>query len=142
MQASGNGALGAGQFAGGLAARFSAEVAEHDCGSQAIGKPGEFLINDTAKLGKFRLRDGFTRGGIVHCPRHFAPPTSGRGELRLVRGPHGHAVEPVTDEAWRLNGFGLANQHQEDGLERILGIVPVREQPPADSEHNGSVTAE
>jgi hypothetical protein len=50
-----------------------------------------------------------------------------------------HAVQPRADRLALADRAGLAEQHEEGRLERVLGLVRVAQDPPADAEHHRAV---
>src|SRR5262249_31971038 len=50
-----------------------------------------------------------------------------------------HLVQPAAQGAAVADGTSLSRQHEEGGLEGVLGVVAVAEQPAADAEHHRAV---
>ena len=50
-------------------------------------------------------------------------------------------MQPVPTTAREASAAGPADQHQERGLEGVVGVVRVAQDAPADAQHHGSVPA-
>jgi hypothetical protein len=61
---------------------------------------------------------------LGHLP--FALPSPGGGPLRLQHRPMGNTVEPVPHHVPGPHCPGLADEHEESSLKRILGILSVQ----------------
>jgi hypothetical protein len=83
------------------------------------------------------LRNG---GWFRHlCHLHlFRPSSCGRHADFLSR-PVGHAVEPAADRVTGRYRRRLADKHEEGGLEGILGVVQVRQETAAHTQHRRAV---
>ena len=57
----------------------------------------------------------------------------------LARRADRHPVEPGAQQVGVADGAGLAGEHEEDGLEGVLGMVPVTQELSADVEDHRPV---
>ncbi len=125
---------------GGLLVGKAFQVTEQDRQSESFREPAKLLVE---------LRPGLRPVpiAVVNVPdrhRHlrastFAQPASGSVEPRPGRDPHGDAIEPARDRVRPPDRTRLPGQHQEDRLRRVLGVVTIPEDPPADVEHHRAV---
>jgi hypothetical protein len=67
-----------------------------------------------------------------------AHPAGGRPS-GLLGNSTGNTVKPCTYPLRWANGIGLAGEYQERRLRGVLGIVPLREHPPARCQHHRPV---
>ncbi len=51
------------------------------------------------------------------------------------------AVEPVAQEVGIADGSRPPRQHEEDGLEGVLGMLVVAQELPADAQHHRTVAS-
>jgi hypothetical protein len=72
-------------------------------------------------------------------PPLFVDPPLDRGGLATPAHPESDPVEPTADGIGIADRAGLAPQHEECRLERVLGIVRVAEDLSADPEHHRSM---
>ena len=66
----------------------------------------------------------------------LAPVLPLRAGLQLRRHPPSDAVQPGTECVGPAQPTRLAHQHQERGLESVVGVVTVVQQAPAHAEHH------
>src|SRR5260370_39820366 len=69
------------------------------------------------------------------------PAPAGLG-LGVQSHPARHAVKPMADQLARHDRACLTHQHHERGLERIIRVVRIAQQPPADAEHHRAMAAQ
>jgi len=79
-------------------------------------------------------------GHIRHLFFLAAPPVG--TEAGLQRGVIGDAVQEVADHLARDHRAGFADEDEESRLERIVCIVYVAGDSPADAEDHGTMTAD
>jgi hypothetical protein len=123
------------QLAGGFLMSTALEEAQDNGRAVTLGEPVHFFVQDPAQLG------GLGRGGIGRLGDQgnviLAAPRAG-----AERDPASDAVEPGGNRAGSIEASRLAEQDQEDGLESVLGVVGVAEQPVADVPDQGTVPAD
>ena len=71
---------------------------------------------------------------LSSCPAPAIEP-----DLRLPRRADRDAVEPGAQPVGVADRQGLAGQHEEDGLEGVLGVVVVAQELSADAQHHRPV---
>ena len=76
---------------------------------------------------------------ISRTPSILGPAPAGEPSPRLARRPQRDAVEPVAQQLGLAERPGLAGQHEEDGLEGVLGVLVVAQELPADAQHHRPV---
>ena len=115
--------------------RLALEVAEHDRVSELGRKPIELIVEQGPQVEVVsRVRRGRRRPfdlvdvGLV-IPRF--------GGTRPLGGAISHAAEPGGQRLAHADRTALAHQDEERRLERILHVVPVAENLPADPQHHG-----
>ena len=69
----------------------------------------------------------------------FVPMPFRAGCADLERGLESDAVQPVADHAAWLDRRGPADQNEEGGLKRILGIVAIAQDPPTNAPYHRGV---
>ena len=120
-----------------LLVREALEEAEHDRDAEALGSRPISSWSDRLQLARSR-RDRSTSRGRSRPPSARVPPT-GRGHAcRPTRrgGPRRGATAPTSRRPERA---APAHQDQERGLERVLGVVLVAEDGPADPQDHRPV---
>src|SRR5262249_25074908 len=70
----------------------------------------------------------------------LAPPR--RRDPCLLGNAVGHAMKPAGERSPRLQGSGLPAQDQEGGLECVLRVLVVPQNPPAQAKNPGTVAAD
>ena len=74
---------------------------------------------------------------MIHVGQRPFPAAPAREQHPcLARRAQGDAVEPVGQEIAAIDGVGLANEHEERRLERILRGVYVGQHPAADAQYH------
>ena len=112
------------------------QVAEHDGCAKPLGQAVDLLVEDLP-IGVVLRREiafgGPLRDALVErCRRERAPLTAIR---HAVRDPE----QPARDRSAPADGPGPVGQNEEDGLKRILRIVRVVKNAPADPKHHRAV---
>src|SRR5262249_9238707 len=119
------------EFGRRLFLRSALENAQHDRIAKAVGQPGEFFVEYAELIGQvdawLALLEiaNLRRGGCVAY-------AAARGPSHLSRDASGHADQPPADRPGGTHRLHARREHQERGLERIVGRVR-SDQPPADS---------
>ncbi len=132
----------AGEPPGGLGVRPALQVAEHHRVAIPRRQPGDLLVDDVQHVvplgpgygshGRFLRHRGRTGRILMRTPTERLGP-------RPHRHPPGNAVQPGAQPPGVADRPGPLHQHQERRLERILDVVPVAEDPPADAQHHRAV---
>ena len=123
---------------GRLLVRLAFEVAEHDDVPELVREPIQLLVEQRPKvemIGVVRRRPGgLLDPDGVHgaVSRGDFPGPPGRAI--------GHAAEPGCERLVDPDRASLAHQDQEGGLERVVGVVPMPQQLPADRQDHRPVT--
>ena len=113
------------------------QLAQNQNGPIVRGQAADLVVDDRAQLGH-RIRLDFRLGQHRHLHFVNAPPGS---QGPAVQGrPMSHAVEPVAEHVSGRDGSRLAREDKKRGLERILGVVVIAQNPPADAPDHGPVT--
>ena len=124
------------------------EVAQHDRKAEGRGEP---LDLDVQRLGllaghdrlvgrRGRRLDGMARSGVRHGAGLLDLATAGEPEPGTTRRAKGDAIEPVAQQVGVADRPRLPRQHEEGGLEGVLGEVAVGEDLPADAQHHRAMT--
>jgi hypothetical protein len=139
-QPGGDRPLRAANLPGRLVVGLAAQVAEDDRGAVLGREPADLLVEDRPQV----VPHG--RGGGVGRWHRRRPPLAGLAPGTVGSGvggdPAGDPVQPRPDRDARPEGRGLAGEHQEGGLEGVLRVVGVAEQPPTDAEHHRPVAGD
>ena len=100
------------------------QVAEHDRLTVRVRQPIQLLVDDGAKL---RGLDRIPLFGepLRHGETVLMPPPPGRRRSRTAGDAVGHPVKPACGRVPAADGPGTLGEHQEGGLESILGVVRV-----------------
>ncbi len=126
------------ELTGRLPMSLALQVAEDDGDAVLRGQAAQLLIQERQQVVPPFVRPGFGLGHLRHLLLSGPPPASHRP------GPHGclvrHGIQPVGDHLPTGDRRGLAGEHEERGLERVLGIVGVAEDASADTPDHGAVT--
>ena len=69
----------------------------------------------------------------------FVPASAGEPDPGLPRRADRHPVEPGAQQVGVADGEGLAGEDEEDGLEGVLGVVPVAQELSADAQDHRPV---
>jgi hypothetical protein len=111
------------------------EVAQDDGQPLAVRQPGEFFVQGSrefgGRCGRARRRN---RIELIRFKRSGARGTLAQPE----RGVDGDPVQPPAGGG-RADGAGLADQRQERGLERVLGVGLGAEHAPTGRPHRVGV---
>ena len=113
--------------------RHRLEVAEDDRHPVPLGEPGDLLGEDC------RPRTGIDRG-IISTPGPglreplLVPAATGLVGLRPGRDAMRDAVQPARERVPDPEGSRLPGQHEEGGLEGVLGVMLVAEHAAADAQ--------
>ena len=122
------------------------EVAEHHRQAegpwQAIDLPVQGLGLLAVEEDPIGRRGGGGRRGLPREARFLGPLTAAEPEACALRRAHGDAVEPLTQQVGLAQRPGLFVQDEEDGLEGVLGLVPVAEELPADAQNHRPVAGD
>jgi hypothetical protein len=113
-------------------------MAEHDGLAVLLGEPVQLLVEDRPEVEPRPL--GQIGRRVVDQPP-FPPVPPRRGPPSLERHPMGDAVEPGGQQLALADRVGLLDQDQERGLECVLDVAGVAEQPPGDPEDHRPVPA-
>ena len=102
-----------------LAARLPLEVAQHERGAVTLREPSQLLVEEwehvVPRAGSWGRRVGL-------CQVRFARAPPACGCAGLARGAAGDAVEPVAEQVRAVDRRGPADEHEERGLEGVLGV--------------------
>ena len=125
----------AAQATGRLVEREAFEVAEHDRQSKRSGQAIDLAVEDFGLLasqkavvrpaGRRLGQDARARSGMTHHGGLFILAPASELDTRLARRAERDPVEPVSQQIRIADRPGLASQDEEDGLERILGVVEI-----------------
>jgi len=115
------------------------QVAEHQRRPVLLRQVQQLLIQERAQLidRLFRMNFGLRHGSEPPFVR--MPP--GRAGAGLLRQAIRHAEQPAPKRRLLANRGCLASQHQEYGLEDVLGVLVVAEHAPANGQHQRPVPA-
>ena len=134
-----DGALRTAELRRGLTPRQAFEVAQHNRRAIARRQARQFLIEHLEEF--IREVHGFFRGHVRQIGNGpLVSRAAAAGALKAAGGVEGHAVEPRAQRPARAERPGLANEHEERGLECVIGIGVIAEHAPADREHHRPVT--
>lgn len=125
---------------GRLVAGQPAQVAQDDRHPVAGREPADLLVEDRPEV----LPQGRGGGVIVRHLKRPPLPVPPPGPVRPGVGgdPAGDPVEPRPERVTPAQRAGLPGQDEEGGLERVLGVVGVRQRTPADPEHHRPVAGD
>ncbi len=114
------------------------QLAEDDGDAVFPGQAVQLLVEEREQVVPLFIGCRFGLGHRQHLLLFRPPPE------RHCPGPHGcfvrHCEEPVGDHLGAGDRGGLAGEHEESGLKRVLGVVWVAESAPADSPDHRAVT--
>ncbi len=123
------------------------EIAKYDRRAILVGQMAQLQMQPRALVnlrGRIHPAAVTTYGsrqvfdGILSGYDASRPPRRQRPRSR--RDAKSDAVEPVAQEFAPADGFGLLDQYQECCLKRIVDIIGVTQQMPADPQNHGTVT--
>jgi len=117
-----------------FAPRAILHVAQHEHLGERPRQTVEFGIEDRFDVVGHGFGVGFARR---HAALVFVPPR--RSLQRFPRGAEGHAVQPRTDRRRRMDRGGPLGQHEERGLESVVGVRGIAEHAAAHAEHHAAV---
>ena len=120
-----------------LLVRPALEVAEHHRPAVLLRQPADLLIDHRPELGPFQVAGGFH--GLGPGALRFLGRAPGRVAPDAGSDAIGHAVQPGAERLGVAQRTGLAQQDEERGLEGVLDVATVVEQPPADAQDHRSV---
>ena len=126
------------QMIGGLLVGHVLQVAEDDGPSITFGEPVDLLVEHGTGVVPGRAR-GHSLACQLGGPLFLTAAPEGVG-LDLKRDAPGHAMEPAADRSVDPDRPGLASQQQEGGLEGVVGIVGIVEDPAADGHDHPPMT--
>jgi hypothetical protein len=139
-EAAGEGSFGEPESLRRVSPREAVELAKDNGIPITTREPLDFLIEQCEQLLTLLVgRGGDT--GPIHCL--LLPSTSPR---RLPAGCHRradcHAVEPGFEPLVLPKGSCLSRQHEEDGLESVLGIHCLGEDPATDPQNHRTMSTD
>ncbi len=116
--------------------RQAAEVAGEDRQTIRLGQAVDLGVDRRAEVEAV----GLGLGPAFTCWIFgLAIPTPRRLVLRPAGDPARDRVEPASEKVAAAEGLGLADEHEERGLERVVDVVGVAEHGPADRKDHGAV---
>lgn len=122
----------------GFLAGLAFQTTQNQDRSVLVGQAAQLFVQQKLEVGPSSLvRDGWFRH-VGHLP--FPTLSSGGGCSRFQRGLVGHAIKPVSNHLPWHDGPCLAHKNQKGGLEGILGVLFVSEEPAAQTPHHRPMT--
>jgi hypothetical protein len=119
--------------------RQALEVAQDDRHPESLGQPGDLGIEHRPELAEFGLVRRRT-AWVLDVDLGMRPGPPPRPIAAGARGdPERHTVQPVRQQLAVAQRARPADQDQERRLERILHVVRIVEQPPADAQDHRAV---
>jgi hypothetical protein len=125
-------------LAGGFDFGFPLQVMEHKGCPVFLRQPVHFGVDNLAHFLPGEI--GWTCRLRHELGLPFMVPSFGRPGPGLPRNAIGHSVQPAGHRRPLADSLGLADEHQERGLERVRGIVLVPQHPLAQPQHHGAVS--
>ncbi len=124
-----------------LVGRESLEVAEHDRQAERPRQAIDLAVQGLGLLALDRLLglDGGTRLRPADGAFFLGLAASSEPCAGLARRPQRHTVEPGAEQVRIADRPSLLGQHEEDGLEGVLGMLVVAQELPADAQHHRPV---
>ena len=119
--------------------RHRLQVAEDDRRPVGLGEPGDLLGEDRPGLGPGMIRHDLARRAAGLRESTLVPAATGGVGPRPGRDAMRDAVQPARERVLHPERPGLPGQHEEGGLEGVLGGMLVAEHAPADAEDHRPV---
>jgi hypothetical protein len=108
------------------------QVAKNDRDTIALGKPVDLLVENRPPPFEPTCLGGRSASGLGGPALEGSPAPCGR--LDLNGQPFGDSMKPGPERVVNPELTSLAQEHQERGLEGVLGIMGITEQHGADAE--------
>jgi hypothetical protein len=131
---------GPAQFPGGLLLGLVFEVAKHQRVAVFLGQTSEFFMEHLLDFLKRDIPHGVSPRYLLGLlfPRPPATPLGLESDGKVIR----HLIQPGSQRLAAADAGRLLGEDQKGGLEHILGVVPVPQDPAGDVEHHGPVPAD
>ena len=131
--------LGDAEFLRRVAPADAAQLAQHDRRPKVVRQPVDFLVEDSrGVIGRHGRDAAFGHGGRQGFPLR---PSAGHGS-RPQRHFHRDRMQPGGQPRADAGGGGFASQHDERGLEGVVGEVGIGHDAAADGQHQRPVPAD